>query len=370
MPVRRFLRSIAYLLYGALLASFLAGYAARFVPPEALWWLQLAAIPLPYLSAAVVLGALPVLLARNWALLGLNGALVVLIVIRFWPVGGGGDPSSFTAGEKLSLMTLNYPSWPSHDRARRRTDFLRLVQRERPDVITMQEGWHFYGPDGTRLHSRDDMAMLADSASYLTSGPLRSDRSLTYVPIFSLFPMETVSTFVIAPDRRGTGADVTRAETTWRRRRLVIFNVHLQSFGSAKPWREDNTSILSPRTWIRYLRQYRDAILRRAGQAEQIAAMIEEEPDPVIVMGDFNSTRHNWDFNRISAGLQDTHAVAGLGRGATYHARYPIARIDFILASEEFVVLSSRAPRVRISDHRPVIASVAWREEGLAASAN
>ena len=309
-----------------------------------------------------MVGALPVLLARSWLLFGVNVVCILLVGWRFFPPGGAADPSEYAVGETLSIMTVNYPSWPSDDRERRNRAMLQLVQRERPDIIGLQEGWSYYGPDGRRLYSRPDGSMLADSASYLSFGPRRPDRTVSHVPIYSLFPLDVVNGFSVLPGPEGAGAVVTRAEATWRQREIVLFNVHLQSFGSAKPWREENSSWLNPRTWLRYLRQYRNAIILRAAQAEQIGAMIREEEVPVIVMGDFNSTRNNWDFNHAADGLIDVYRVAGSGRGATYHAKYPIARIDFILASEDFEAVSARVPSVLISDHRPVIATVALPE--------
>jgi endonuclease/exonuclease/phosphatase family metal-dependent hydrolase len=353
---------VGYAVYGALVLAFVAGYAAKYVRPGMLWWLQLLAIPLPYVSGLVVLGALPMLLARNWILLALHVGLIVLVGIRFFPVGGAANPSDYGMGEVLSVMTLNYPIWPVNDTERRSREMMALVQRERPDLIALQEGWSRYGPDGNRLQARPDVSLLTDSASYMSYGPRRPDRSVSNVPIFSLFPLEAVHSSTLLPGSDGSGAEVMRAEARWRQRALVVFNVHLQSFGSDKPWREDNSSWANPRMWIRYLRQYRDAIVRRAEQAEQLAAMIAEETEPVVVVGDFNSTRNNWDFNWIAAGLRDAFEVAGSGRGATYHARYPFARIDFVLVSEEFAILSAQVPKVVISDHRPVIATLAWRQ--------
>lgn len=360
--MRRFLKSLAFVAYGVLLVAFLAGYAARFIRPGTFWWLQLLAIPLPYLSAIVVLSGLPLFLTRNWGLFGFNVGLMVLVAIRFWPAGGAVDASGFGVGETLSMMTLNYPSWSASDHEPRTRALLDLVNRERPDLIALQEGWSYYSPDGSNLHSRTDLSILVDSAAYLTHGPQRSDRSVSHVPLFSLFPLDVVNRFVLAPDVRGAGSEVTRAEATWRQHRITIYNLHLQSFGTDKPWSEDESSWLDPRTWFKYVRQYRDAITRRAGQAEQIAAMLRDETGPLIVMGDFNSTRHNWGFNRIAEGLHDTYGMAGSGRGSTYHARYPFARIDFILVSNHFAVLSAEVPTVVLSDHRPVLATVAWKE--------
>jgi hypothetical protein len=294
--------------------------------------------------------------------MSLTAILCVLIAIRFVPEGNGADGGEGGVGERLSLMTLNSPSWYPYDGDRAR-DLLRLMNRYRPDIVAIPEGWVNYNADGSVRSHRKDLRVLTDSASYVTRGPRGTRDTVSHTPLYSLFPFEQVSFFELPYDpTRQYSAKVSRASVTWRQRPIVVYGVHMQSFGSEKPWREDNSSAFNPRVWLRYVRQYRQAIHRRAAQAEQLARMIREETDPVIVMGDLNSTSNNWDLNWIKGDLTDAYRVSGEGWGATYHARRPFARIDFILVSEEFRVVSAEVPAIGISDHRPVFAVVEWRK--------
>ncbi len=361
--MRRFLRSSGLVLYALLVGLFLAGYAAKYVHPKYLWWIQLVAIFLPYLSALVVLSAVPLVLTRRWALLALTGLLTLLVAVRFVPGGDRLDAGGVGPGERLGLLTINYPTVYTHREARVQT-LTNLVNRLRPDIIALQEAWMGFAPDGSFNRARRDVSALIDSTSYRPVDGMRGQDRETNTPLLSLFPLGPTRYFELPVDPSGRlNARVARTECTWRRRKAVIYNLHMQSFGHNKPWREENTSLMNPRVWVRYLRQYRDAIRRRASQAEQLAQMIRDETDPVIVMGDFNSTSHNWDYTWIADGLTDAFRAAGGGWGATYHADYPFARIDFILLSEHFGVLSASVPDIVVSDHRPVFATVAWKEQ-------
>ncbi len=361
--MRRFLTFLAYFLFFLLVGLFLAGFAARYVHPRYMWWIQLVAVFLPYLSALVFLAGVPILIARKWILMSITAILWLLVAVRFFPEGGRLDPSSVGMGQRLTVMTLNSPTWYPDERGIRARTFRGLVDRYRPDLISLQETWVNFNAGGRLRNMRKDVSVLTDSSAYTTVGQRGSGAMTSYVPVFGLLPPEQVNFFLLAPDENGQGGEVARVEYTWRRRKVVVYNVHLQTFGSEKPWHEDNESLLNPRVWAAYFRQYRSAVTRRAGQAEQVAQMIREESDPVIITGDFNSTRHNWDYGWISDGFSDAFTIAGNGWGATYHARYPFARIDFILVSSELGVVSAEVPKVILSDHRPVVATLSWRED-------
>src|SRR5690606_29309907 len=136
--------------------------------------------------------------------------------------------------------------------------------------------------------------------------------------------------------------------------------VHLRSF-TYKPWRDLRGRWLDVGLWGEILRQTKADLLARADEAEAVAALLERETDPFLLCGDFNSTPHNWEYGRLGRGLTDAFAAAGSGRGATYHAHARFARIDFILASPAWRVVSARVAEAPLSDHLPVIAEFALR---------
>ncbi len=95
---------------------------------------------------------------------------------------------------------------------------------------------------------------------------------------------------------------------------------------------------------------------------EQIRAMLAQETLPLIVSGDFNSTPHNWVYYGLADGLVDAFRVAGRGWGATYHADFPVARIDHVLVSRAWKVVQAHVSKAPYSDHLPLVVRLRWRE--------
>ncbi len=103
----------------------------------------------------------------------------------------------------------------------------------------------------------------------------------------------------------------------------------------------------------------RDADLRG------LLSRLEEIEGPVVVIGDFNATDQQNLYAPLAHRLRDAHRESGWGMGFTY-SRWPEAgpalwRIDYVFHSPELVALSTRTGDYAGSDHRPVIARLAFR---------
>lgn len=84
---------------------------------------------------------------------------------------------------------------------------------------------------------------------------------------------------------------------------------------------------------------------------------------PTIVAGDFNSTADHSQFRTvINQGWTDVHRPKGCGFDATWPADgvvpFAVLRLDHVLVSPHFEVLSVDIGAANGSDHRPVITSV------------
>jgi endonuclease/exonuclease/phosphatase family metal-dependent hydrolase len=145
----------------------------------------------------------------------------------------------------------------------------------------------------------------------------------------------------------------------------VLYNVHLRSFGDAKPW-EDRIHLLEPTTWLPYLRRYRDAFRARAVDVEQLANVIDDETLPVLIVGDFNGTSDNWTYRELRGDRRDAFLMAGAGAGHTYRADKPFVRIDFVLADAAWDVTAADVEPVAFSDHRPLVVRMRWAQEETA----
>jgi endonuclease/exonuclease/phosphatase (EEP) superfamily protein YafD len=350
-----------------LLIAVAAGLAAGVLHPATFWWAQLCAAFLPYLALALAAATAGSMIARRWGWFTLHALLLALVVLRtFAPTRHEPRPPS---AEDLVLMTFNTPQYgPSEETLR--DSMVALVRSRRPDILAMQEAW-IRGPlqpepERMAAHLEAVDAVLP----YQVMAGLRGGESTVPV-LLREGVVEAVDVGIVGhPVRRDAGeSDEVRVHFRWKGREAVLYNIHLRSYGAAKPWRDPRLDIFAPATWLPYLRQYRNAYRARAEEVERLAATIDRETLPVIIAGDFNEGPFSWAYRRLSrvagGGMRaDAFHVAGRGDGRTYSGRRPVVRIDFVLADPAFEIVDAVVPATRISDHRPVVVRLRWREDG------
>jgi len=119
--------------------------------------------------------------------------------------------------------------------------------------------------------------------------------------------------------------------------------------------------------------QVRESFRIRKLLSERLVAQIQASHEPALLIGDFNATDQSDSYQILYQALHDAHREAGWGFGHTYPASsilwrgLPIPgrqlRIDMIWHTAEFVALTSYVSATYgESDHRPVIAQLAWRQ--------
>jgi len=102
-------------------------------------------------------------------------------------------------------------------------------------------------------------------------------------------------------------------------------------------------------------------------EVRELMEAIETMDGPLVVLGDFNLTDLQLVYNEMTETLRDAHAEAGFGLGFT---RTPVRgkgpptwRIDYVFYTPELVALSTTHGDFGGSDHRPVMATLAFRSE-------
>jgi endonuclease/exonuclease/phosphatase family metal-dependent hydrolase len=359
--LRRILWRVGWGAVGLLIVAFLIGYAAPYLPPAQFWWTDLVAVLLPPMGLTVVLvGGMVLgreLYRRRWGRVAVAGILLGLAALRFGPRLAGGGVSANEA-ETLRLMTFNLPPSTVTDSASGRA-LGRLVQQEAPDVLALQESWLRTGRSvraGLDGASRSIRGLLDETVGYALPRvyPLRTR---IHRPVLGQIVLDSMTVHSLPPtgdtDPRSR---YTRTYFTWQGHEVVLYNIHLHTVGM-DPGEMWATGELFGQ-WRTVLRIYREGALRRAEQARIVRRHIEQETRPVLVVGDFNGTPHQWAYRHIATGLR------GAGTGGTFPARRPLVRIDHILAGPAWKVVSARVPTpdadMPISDHRPVAVRLRW----------
>jgi endonuclease/exonuclease/phosphatase family metal-dependent hydrolase len=96
----------------------------------------------------------------------------------------------------------------------------------------------------------------------------------------------------------------------------------------------------------------------RQRQLARLTSELRDVPRPLVVMGDFNcddclgSLERELDVHAYAGASPDTYVFAGVHR-----------KLDWILISRELEFGSYRALPERLSDHRPIVADIRWKDQ-------
>lgn len=375
-PARRGARAawaLVALVEAPVVAAVAVGLAAAYLPPRPYWWAQLVAIGLPYASVALAGFGAVWLLGRRWGPVALHVALLAAVGVR------AGVPDRLARPEArpgdLVLTTFNVPQvGPSREALG--DSVVAYVASTGPDLVAMQDAWVF--GRGERREGQDVQVEAIDQRlPYTLTVPARMAghpgwrTNGTGVPLLvrdgAAVEVLDQEALVLGVERDPDVSLALRTRLRWGGRELVLYNVHLRSFGAVKPWEDSTVTLRRPSSWAPYLRLYRGVYARRGAEAAEIARRIAAETLPVVVAGDFNSTADNWSYRalRTAGGVGRTDAfqrAGGTGWGRTYHALRPFVRIDFVLADPALAVTSAQTSPVTFSDHRPVRVGLRWRD--------
>ena len=342
-----------------LLALFVAGNAAYYVPPERLWGLQIVALGVPYLELAMVGGMVATFVLSRWGLLACHVvALVIVTALPVWTTRGSATANVSADTVPLRVATFNNPGgakWAFKD----------LLATESPTIIAFQElpvkGECLTGERWRRSYV---LTTLFEDG-YQISERASSGTDVATEHLFSRLESVGPSRLIAGSADGGIwkSGSIRRSLYRWQGRPIAVYSVHLHSFSSVRPWERRNGKrrLFSPSAWFHALHSYRKDFRVRAEQARWLREELDAETVPFIVCADLNSTPGNWVYAHLTRGLTDAFREAGTGWGGTYHARLPLFRIDYVLASDDWEVRRARVSQVAASDHRPVVAELVLR---------
>lgn len=341
--------------------AFALAYAARYVRPGAWTWpLQLAGVLLPFVTLA--LGLLLLLRLRTMSPRTRLAYAVMagLATVRFVPedVPGRLAPSP----SDLTVVTYNLPRWAGPEAGAKQRALVAYAASARPLVWAFQEPFVAYTARGEGVVVSPFLAVLRDSLGYRVGRTAFARSARSAQPVFTAPDVRVVQAEErrFSPEAGAPPTNYTRVVLRHGGHPAVLYNVHLWTTGRRKPWQE-GVSPRDVRAWGPFLRQYRDSHLRRAREADTLAAALARETLPVLVVGDFNATPHEWAFGRLARGLDDAGREGRLGWGATWHRRAPVARIDHVLVSPALRVVEASHPPLDVSDHKALAVRLRWR---------
>ncbi len=317
--------------------ALLLAYVSPYVPPKATWFFAFFGLGFPFL---LVINALFFFM---WLAFKPKYAVMsgLFLALGFGAIQRaiGFNPAD-TTSEGFEVMTYNIgktrEDFHYKDRQDKIDRFQRFIANRQPDIICIQE----------RLPKH------LDYYKQIFLGYNLHPNSETGTTIYSKYPF--VKTGNLAFDtysHNATWADIKIKGSIFR-----IYAVHLSSnyvpklSDNVKEIWDDSKSILD---------RYNHHAIKRVDQLKEILAHAEQSPYPVVISGDFNDVPQSYVYRMISEEYQDAFTVCGKGLGQTFNSKFWGLRIDYSFASEEAKILDHKIVRSPISDHYPVVTTIA-----------
>ncbi len=262
-----------------------------------------------------------------------------------------GEPDRGAEGISLKIASYNvgmFDQKKGSDRKATLAGVARYIASEDPSVVCFQE---FYIGD------------TADIKTFFPDYPYYSHRFFRFKS-GNLFGNLTLSKYPILSNGRvqfegGTNLCI-YSDIDHYGRTIRIYNTHLESHSISltslimKMTKSDKVSDEIMEVHDKVAGTFK----RRSRQVDAIAAHLQASKYPAIICGDFNDTPMSYTYQILSKGRKDTFRESGKGFSATYAFLWPLLRIDYVLHPEGYWSLSHKNPKVRWSDHYPVITEI------------
>lgn len=151
---------------------------------------------------------------------------------------------------------------------------------------------------------------------------------------------------------------VNRSVIEWQGQPIALYNFH-----PVAPAGRQNRFQVGENYFTRVLMGFDDT--QRNQQINALLQLLESEPYPYIVAGDFNTSDLSMTYNHIAAHMRDSFAEAGMGMGATWPMVEALGwpnfipafiRMDYIWHSDGLQTVRAWQGDYVGSDHLPMLA--------------
>ncbi|MDR6342726.1 endonuclease/exonuclease/phosphatase family metal-dependent hydrolase [Filimonas zeae] len=154
------------------------------------------------------------------------------------------------------------------------------------------------------------------------------------------------------------------ADVVIKERKVRVIAAHLASLGLYSDTANtgqgsENVYKLSYKRKGSIARKIKKTALEHAREAAILDSAFKASPHPVVFCADMNSVPASYTYKKVRGDMQDAFLKKGLGLGQTYDALSPTLRIDVCLADKRLLVQHCKVERVHLSDHFPVITTLA-----------
>lgn len=358
--MKEFTKKILFQLNLLVAFAMLLAYGANHVSPAKVWLIAFFGLAYPYLLAInTFFLVFWVWRVNKFALLSL-----IVIFIGFGNVGRYiqlNSSNTEQTASNISVLTFNvrvFDNYNWYGKEINRDTIAAYINTHNSDIICLQE---FFIDE--RIHEKSEkytkklFAQNPNAHVNFTRNPDGTTRRFG-VATFSKYPIiERGSIKFDQSFNTCIYSDMLIDSDTIR-----VYNLHLQSISLKKDYTlmDSLTHLNSKRIdEVKDIsKRLKTAFIRRAQQVDAVKEHVDASPYPVILCGDFNDTPVSYTYHQILGDKKDTFREAGSGVIKTYRGNLPSYRIDYIMHDDIFEALSYSVPRVKLSDHYPVVSTL------------
>ena len=331
-------------------------YLSVLVNPAKAWGLSLMGLAFVPLSVANLFLLL-------WAIKRSSGSFVIPLLALLPSLFFLGRYAQFSSDEQsvaqdpeLKIVSYNVGRFALHDsgagitsRSQCADSIFTFLNTQNADIICLQE-FRISDVDKVRNYlSRKMKGYKADFYLFpMSNGSAFGNVTLSRLPVINKGKLKF--------DESANLAIYTDYEVHGRRFR--VYNCHFESYNISLPGilrgllHADKAVVSAAGT------KMKRSITRRPKQVDKVFSDIENCPIEAFVCGDFNDNPMSYSYYRMTRGRKDSFVEAGEGFGATFAGMWPLLRIDYILLPDRFKALEHETPRLKFSDHYPVVTTV------------
>lgn len=229
--------------------------------------------------------------------------------------------------DRAAIKVLNYNvrSFIDDEGNRNIDSMVAMIKSINPDILCFQE-FGFKDALDTMLKSMHSL-------------PKTLNRHNLSPAIYSRYP-------IISAGRIDTMKEFLWADLLVRNDTLRVFNLHMHSTTIRRADNQyiENHEYIDDEESEQQLRSMLSRLTEnnklRAAQVDTISHIISQSPYPVIVCADFNDTPVSYTYRQLSRRMRDSFREKGRGYAHTYRGFFDMLRIDYVLCSKQFEVLS------------------------------
>jgi endonuclease/exonuclease/phosphatase family metal-dependent hydrolase len=371
--VRKFAKRFLILLNMVVGMLFLLSCCNAFLHPDKWWFIALLAFFFPLL----LIGLLCFLIC--WIFVSPRYTLISIICLLIgWQnihAFFGFSPASHDFSHKdsthIRIMTWNVRRWDEFSLKKtgssgHRLPMLELVARQKADLLCFQE---FYEPaDSTKSNIRYICNRLGYPYFFFSRDyHSHNNKFETGTIIFSKYPIVAKTQAHLNKDSLQKTESLIAADIDINGKIIRVFTTHLQSvlfktkdFRNVEIIQNAEDSMLEASRSL--AKKLKNALGLRGYQADAVRKQLDQSPYPVVICGDFNDVPNSYAYFHIRGNLQDAFIAKCLGIGRSYKGISPTLRIDYILPSQDFLVIQSMKLNSPYSDHDAMLTDLQLQE--------